>query len=958
MERRRFGQWGIELDPDDFACALAALGVLYFAGKLYQPDDPDSLAGILKDIVRDPQKPIGWYLPPSFAAPLIDVTTSAKDFAAAWKQFSMDYKDDPYGGDIPWWRPSIRLEVQGPLGPDTFWQVEQLARREVGAASVYVRSDRPTQSVAWRWPLRIGVLSGQASSEFLKQLEAVKNEEWARPLFTLVTLGPGEEECDLLLFPQDIRAALALALQSPTTLRADCVFVLERSTESLERVMPLVLALRSSVRTSGVGLVYVPNDGLVEWLRQLLRELSHNHTIDLALYRASRRIIARPPFLLASRLLVDSSRLSKSIRSLGKRLLESEPDNQLLEITPENSRTLNIPEGFHSLTDIGKHLLGGINNFPFDSERNTATAAADLIKRAKPALEAASVTPQTPRRIQAQLYEIDELNKALPTGRGLRRNAPHMVSVRIGTESEAWVSADLIFPDDELPMHEDQHKLTVVFSEPRLLPEPQTATVILPRAGDSTECQFYFHTRPGVTNLEARIIVLHRNRVLQTALLIARIEENPESLPETSKVELLIEAVIRPSMADLGGRRAFDAALILNHDTHRVPGIAAIAGNHASFYSPPDLDKEIGFFDEVLSDIADDPEKYSGGLTSPGTSDLLRDFAQHGSLLYESIVDDRITNDAIVNSKRIQVISAEPEARLPVEFLYDRKSPKHDAVLCPGAAAALEDGHCPGTCPTGDEQSSVVCPLGFWGLTKIIERHTHSKEFTKTAIDGDFRFQAEPTSTRPFLDLLTGSLMAASDRVDKKSPGGVNSVKSMLETATKKSPAVAKSWKEWVDDITTDSPSILVLLAHTARTANALQELEISDGSEGTQLPVNELETKFVRNPNSTQPPLVLLIGCETGAPDITFLGFVTKFRRVGAAIVVSTGSTILGRHAAPVARAFVDQLAIHVAASGGISFGDTMLAVRRKLLAQGLPMVLCLMSYGDADWQLRPATT
>ena len=202
MERRRFGQWGIELDPDDFACALAALGVLHFAGKLYQqlPDDPDSLAGILKDIFRDPQKPIGWYLPVSFAAPLIDVTTSAKDFAAAWKQFSGNYKEDPYGGDIPWWRPSIRLEVQGPLGPDTFWQVEQLARREVGAASVYIRSDRPIQSVAWQGPLRIGVLSGQASSEFLKQLEAVKSEEWARPLFTLVTLGPGEEECDLLLF--------------------------------------------------------------------------------------------------------------------------------------------------------------------------------------------------------------------------------------------------------------------------------------------------------------------------------------------------------------------------------------------------------------------------------------------------------------------------------------------------------------------------------------------------------------------------------------------------------------------------------------------------------------------------------------------------------------------------------------------------------------------------------------
>jgi len=41
---------------------------------------------------------------------------------------ALDYKEDPYGGDIPWWRPSIRLEVQGPLGPDTS------ASRAVGAA--------------------------------------------------------------------------------------------------------------------------------------------------------------------------------------------------------------------------------------------------------------------------------------------------------------------------------------------------------------------------------------------------------------------------------------------------------------------------------------------------------------------------------------------------------------------------------------------------------------------------------------------------------------------------------------------------------------------------------------------------------------------------------------------------------------------------------------------------------
>jgi hypothetical protein len=879
---------------------------------------------------------------------------SARLLADAWAVFIPEYKEEYEDRYTPQDKKRLRLEVIYPGDAGLFWLVEQLSRPEVGIASVYARVDEPSTSVGWHWPLKVGLLSDQKSVELYQALRSLQRDvDWIARLFELIKLSPKQETCDLLLIPNDIRAALASRLQSTSSIKADCVIILERAKESPQRVFPLLAALRSQIRTSGIGLAYVPSKDIAQWFSEVIRELSHNDPIDVALYRACRRMKTRPPLLVAARRLADFSRISKSIKALGEQLINAGASDQLIEITSDNSINLNLPTGNFPPEIIGERLRDGVSDFPFDSERRMATTAADLADRARGVLEAAPVPEPQARRILTQVFDLSIPGENRRVERALRINAPHVAVVRIGTESEGWIPADISFPDTELPANEDEHKLTVVFSEPRLLPEPQTATILLPRVGDSSECKFYFHTHEGITQVEARIIILHRNRVLQTALLRAPVIAEPSDAPDNSKVELLIEATIRPGMQDLDYRRRFDAALVLNHDAKRVPGIAAIADNHASFYSQPELDKEIRFFDGALSGIADDPEKYSGGLTAAATVELLRDFAQHGSLLYESIVDDKIANDAIAHAQRIQIISAEPEARLPVEFFYDRKAPRHDAVLCPQAATALESGHCAGTCPAGDDQSSVVCPLGFWGMTRVIERHTHSKEFTKASINGDFRFQAEPVSTRQYLNVLSSALMAASDRVDKKSPGGVASVQSVLETVTKKTPRLARSWEEWITGINAESPSILVLLPHTAVASNTLQELEISDGADGTQLLVSELEPRYVRDPNSNPPPLVLLIGCETGAPDITFLGFVTKFRRIGAAIVVSTGATILGRHAAPVAREFVNQLSQQVS-GGGVSFGDIMLTVRRKLLAQGLPMVFCLMSYGDADWQLR----
>jgi hypothetical protein len=59
-----------------------------------------------------------------------------------------------------------------------------------------------------------------------------------------------------------------------------------------------------------------------------------------------------------------------------------------------------------------------------------------------------------------------------------------------------------------------------------------------------------------------------------------------------------------------------------------------------------------------------------------------------------------------------------------------------------------------------------------------------------------------------------------------------------------------------------------------------------------------------------------------------------------------------LGRHAIPVAEEFVREMKAQCGTNQ--TFGDVMVKVRRKILGEkGLPMVLCLWAYGDADWRI-----
>ncbi|HYR90880.1 MAG TPA: hypothetical protein VE422_42865 [Terriglobia bacterium] len=937
MKRRDFGLWGLDLGQDDFARAMAAVGVAAFRiGAGFGVDTLEDVVATLErelSAAEQVNRPVAWHPPFNLGTPDDWKLPSARMLADAWK-LTLANRHAPV---------RIMIEVEVSF-EDALWLVEQLGMREVGAASIFLRFFTESE-LRWNWPLRVGFLSDPDSRQLREKL---RRNYWFASLWDAVNLEGNDLSCDLLLLPFGLRSALTAVLGN-RRVRAECALVLGSVEESPVSTDVMIGTLFQQLQASSVGLASVRETSRLSWFNNLIDEIAHDQPLDLAIWAASRMTNTRTPLIIADSLLIELTRLSKRCELLGERLKSVAGDDVRIEISQKVADDLQLFQGSHPVRLVGEQLLMMAPRLRWDHESDSASTMAELERSAEPALELEPALEPPPRWIQARVFDCSNAAEPLELTAALHKNSPHKVQMQIGASAEGWIAAEVAFPAEQLPETKTGHDLTVVFSEPRLLGEPQVATISLPRTGNSTSCEFYFQTRADTNRVRARLTVLYENRVLQTAILGAAVVEKGVELPPDARIDVRVEAIIRPGMSGLNGRAPFDAALVLNHDDDQL-GVTKIADHGASFRAPSGMDREIKWFDNKLSEVADDPDKFADGLKAKATVDVLRDLAKHGSLLYEAIVEDRISDDAIVRAKRLQVISAEPEARLPIEFLYDREAPAPDARLCDHALEALATGKCTDACPNKDDQGSVICPLGFWGLNRVIERHAFDKEVAASLANKDFSLQAEPVVNRRSLKPLTGALMGASSRVDNKLPGGVASVRTEIETVLKKNPRFVTKWNDWVHEIKAGSPSLLVLLVHTTLGDDNLQQIEIGDGQ---FLEVVDLREFYLRESKTKPPPLVLLIGCETGAPELTFHGFVAKLRCTGAAIVLSTGSTILGRHAVPVTRQFIHSMA-ELLHSPELSFGDVMLSVRQKLMAQGLLMVMCLMAYGDADWKLR----
>ncbi|HEV7764551.1 MAG TPA: hypothetical protein VGQ76_06080 [Thermoanaerobaculia bacterium] len=888
MNRRSFGFWGVDLSPADFACALAEAG-----------------------IVEGDEKLLIWRLSADHL-PILRNSDNGKEYAERWK----------LRGGNP------RIEIDPAFDTrqivDAAWVFETLSIPEVGAGAVYIRAEEPVAKVVLEWPLRIGVLPSTEASVLLKEF---RQYHYADKLVTFVELSDAERECDVLVLPFALRQSVAHLAAAPFPVRCDLAIILGPTDASARSAMSLVGAIRSLSRGAGVALAPTAEKMRGYWFGRFIDEISHNHPLDVALRRASPNRNS-PPMVVASRLLAQWT-LARRVEIVRQKIA-ARPRRRgtSIDLSEHTAYTLDLPRS--ATFDQIEGRLEKADERSWEAESDMATASAEIVASAAEALsEPATVEP---RWIQAKVFADDA-----PVEHQFRWRAPHEVRVRIGPDDKNWLHGEGVFPDHLLPDQEREHLLTVIFFVPQPLSEPQLGTILLPRSGESSTISFFF--KPFAAGpFEARITVLYQNRVLQTALLKGTVtKDEPDA---SAKIEVVTEAVIRPGMYDLSSMERGDAAIVINESVTGESGALKTGAGRASYVSLDDLKGEIDWFDDQLSAIADDPDSYDG-LFAPATVQMLVDFAQHGSLLYAHLTDSK-DFEKLTDAERIQIVAAKAEARFPIEFVYDRELEMGVNALCANAVDALLTGKC-----DADHSGLVICPLGFWGLRKVIERHIHDPNIDLPA-SADFELRAVPVDGRTRLDVLKAALLAASNKVDAVAAGGIARVQNALGSIVSIPPVFIDNWQDWENGVKT-APTLLVLIVHVEEEANHLQKMEIGDQE---FLGAAFLKSKFIRDPSTNPAPLVLLLGCETGAADLSFQGFVAQFRRGGAAVVISSGSTVLGRHVVPVTEELLAQLKV-LSSGEKTSIGEAMRAIRRSMLAKGMPMVLALNAYGDADWRL-----
>jgi len=981
VDRHELDAWSAALDDDAFAAALAALGVLAAldAGTLAQAcEGGDWRMPALEPLVHSAIDPVTgivrWQVPRLLARsaePRLSVrgagqpraasvaAPSAQALAALWRVL-LDTAPTRHGGAR-----APRLAVQAQAGKMA--QAMAMAPRLSAAlpagagGGVFLSTTLSADSRAdWRWPMTMATLPGDPLGPALAERQDWKPGDWP---IRVQEASRAVSRFEVLAIGAGVGGALSRLLASGLTLRCGLVLVAGLHAEPADEAMLRALAAR--VSADGVAVLQA-GESLQDFagrLDGLGFALSHNLTIDQALqevFGAGALLIAEPDLLERAHLDTSITRATKRLRRMasGTRLQLSERSLDLLRkervmaAAPPVGMAMGAPPptaGAMPPGELADAIEAARDHYEFRHESGEATAISELNQRLREAERAADRQGQVPRHIQQQSY-CRRKERFVPERRAYAVGVPVQVRIHIGPRRAGSVAAPTAFPEDKLPASASGHRLQLVLHEPRQFDAPLLREIRLPRMGDSSAARFVFTPRVAGA-FEARLSVLHRGRVLQTVLLRTQVLEGAGApASEDAGITLEDETQVRHDWSDLGSRRQFDLALVLNHTTAGAPLATGVAGGRAWARSLEGLEVPVRKINDLLSAVALSVVDYVEGLDQGENPGLLVRLARVGANLYSLLYRDQLqaltsdgfdVGDAAVS--HVQVVSARPDAVVPLEFMYDYNAPNPDATVCPQHRQALQQGRCPPDCARSADPRAHVCPMGFWGVKKVIERHLYDPHAVLP--DGaQMTVQAEAGEGRDRLDLGRGALVGHSHEVQDTQ---VQALIQALQAGLGSAPTLAGDWDEWRRLVTHKSPTLLVAFPH-----NEGKEEEVLLEIGGKKLYTLDLPKDYVRSAGGP-PPLVFLLGCDVAGTAQDFSSHVRFFRQAGAAVVVSTIATVFGAHAVRVGELILAGLMGPDAVSTPY-LGELIRDAKRKALLESVPMALCVVAFGDADWRLQ----
>ncbi len=567
--------------------------------------------------------------------------------------------------------------------------------------------------------------------------------------------------------------------------------------------------------------------------------------------------------------------------------------------------------------------------------------------------------PPPERMLQAQISADDD-GFLVPVRQGFKQGARHEVRLWIGPESKRGIKADAAIKEPSPDSQELQAGFMEIDITLAYASKLESHQVELPidRTKRSTVAEFLLDVEDDSELVSADVWLQHKGRIIQYLALNGRTFEDPDD--RTDGIELKVETLIRGLPVDASGGN-FEMAMVKKDDKYIVFGPRGAEKTEISLQGSGKFVEGINnrLFQATIRLIRSSEDNKGTSWVSDHDEEameLLREMARKGNALYDTLKKGGVLERI---SETIQFVNLDESDIVPVEYVYDKGYPLDGATLCDGFREATDwnEIFAAGQCSCSNKpgvKSTTLCPMGFWSLSKIIERQSRQRG---TANSQQTTVFSEPSAASSGISLARDAVFAAAPNVKSED---VESIRSMLEETYPNHYQLASNWEEWEAEIEEKSPKLLILLPHHGKAEHGHTDfLEIgSAGQEqGDRLYTGLLSEDHVTKQADEPGPIVLLLGCQTALADqLPYHTFARDFLANRASIVVATQATVLGQHVTPVANEFVRQL---LASTGGDgSFGTIMRDVRRKMFSAGYLVSMALISFGDSDWKLGNSTT
>lgn len=960
--------WGNLLNDRDFSNAFTALGILAAANRSVKASAtrvkaPDNNADILR-MVYESMKGIMEYKQDPDKGPLTVPWQFPKpDDVIILGFYEINLKDlDPFSLAATWQMiaenilaimplPKLRLKVVNcPPGDAIRPWFRLLAESspsllfDQAGKSVCIDMKFAFPEIFMQWPARFGYLPGNKAGECVKEAR----NHWPSSGNTVeAAIGRENDNCDIFAHDGTLANLLDDVRKLPVPMKCNLLILRGPAEDHLADFMQKIRELTTLTRSNGLVLC---SESLNDYefsmsLNEIINQLSHNLHLDVCLSRAFINPLHSPssdPLIFLGDALA-GFRLEHQMDRMIKNVMKMSAKAKF-EVPPETLQRLNmdVKETVASPAMLKEVLTSRRNDIHYMAESAGATGLTEINKIIREAeLPEDEEAARRERFISARAYREQE-GKFIDEKRALRAGTPSKFIVWIGPREKGAAQHPGPFPVEKLPPQTEAWGLTVVLSDPNHLPEPVIRKIKLPQKGKSTECDFIF-TPARPVDFEGRITVLHRGRIIQTALLKIPVIGRNRRMPRRDSLRIEDIIHVRANLGDLEKRPQFDLAFLTNHASDHRPYLTAVAENNAWLINLEECESITKEINATLSKVALSTADYKKGFESAKGKELLKSLVISGCELYASIIEEQLDRQAgmaeILKKDYLQIVSTKNDVVIPFEFIYDFEVPDDEAELCPDWKQALQNGRCAGTCTK--QGRDTICPLGFWGLRKVIERHDVTPELAKD--NKEHFLQAEATSNRAELPVNGPVLFAASERVEKPDK---KSVENTFEKAFGVPPLLPGDWKSWESLVVQNKPHLIIALTHTNGTGSRAT-LEIGSKT----IKSIQVRPSHVRPDDTAGYPLVALLGCDTTGSAVDYSSYIRQFRRKGAAIVIGTVATVFGGHAAKVAGMLIEGFTLKDQPAERL--GEILRDVKRKAVADGLVMAMCVVAFGDADWKL-----